>query len=412
MTALLVFGLIAGQLPGPAEIGPDDVRRLAKRLEAFGVGTPGKSPTPKELDDLKKLLEANPQLREEALKKAAELQNLPPAERDELLKDLEAAQSDPKLRDAVRRATGELKRRQPDIGKVGPSPRPTPKSPTPTPADRPTNADTPAEPPPTEDGTEIAAPPAAPPGERSSPTSPAGRPGGRDGYQKFARFWEQNVGPLKDMPAMQRLVQEFVRGRAEPTAGTDGGPLGGILDPATAEKLLRNLPDRAETGWQFPELNGLTDFSTPTLPGGGVTAPSAPSLAGAAPVAGLIVFLAVAAALVWLLPRLLKPPAGGPHPVADLGPWPLDPRAITDRAGLVRAFEYLSVLLNGPPARAFSHESAAAALRSAVPAAADAAEPLAAAYALARYTPPDQPLTAEQIASARALLCRLAGVPA
>jgi hypothetical protein len=118
----------------------------------------------------------------------------------------------------------------------------------------------------------------------------------------------------------------------------------------------------------------------------------------------------VAAVLLW--PRLLKRLAGGPTPVPGLGPWPLDPRTVSSRADLVRAFEYLSVLVNGDPARTYSHEAAAAALRAAVPQAADAAVPLADAYALARYTPAEVALEDADIAAARRHLCRLAGVPA
>ena len=105
--------------------------------------------------------------------------------------------------------------------------------------------------------------------------------------------------------------------------------------------------------------------------------------------------------------------AGVPRPLPGLGPWPVDPREIADRDALVRAFEYLSVLVCGAGAKAWNHVTIAAALGRAVgDAGTAAAEPLARLYAVARYTPADEPLTAGDLAEARLHLSRLAGVSA
>jgi hypothetical protein len=90
----------------------------------------------------------------------------------------------------------------------------------------------------------------------------------------------------------------------------------------------------------------------------------------------------------------------------------VDPRAIADREALVRAFEYLSVRSCGDGAKVLNHVALAAALRAGGGPAGDAAEPLARLYAVARYTPADEPLPESALAEARNYLCRLAGVTA
>jgi hypothetical protein len=90
----------------------------------------------------------------------------------------------------------------------------------------------------------------------------------------------------------------------------------------------------------------------------------------------------------------------------------VDPRSIADREALIQAFEYLSVLMCGGGARTWNHVTIASALERAVPQAEALADPLARLYAVARYTPADQPLPPGAVAEARGYLCELAGVPA
>jgi hypothetical protein len=107
-----------------------------------------------------------------------------------------------------------------------------------------------------------------------------------------------------------------------------------------------------------------------------------------------------------------------------LGPWPVDPASVANRAELVRAFEYLSLLWLGAAARNWNHERIAAQLGqktkpegNAAPlldpvAQQHAAETLAALYERARYAPATEPLPDEALRSARRDLTFLAGLPA
>lgn len=121
---------------------------------------------------------------------------------------------------------------------------------------------------------------------------------------------------------------------------------------------------------------------------------------------------AVGLVLWWLWPKLMARGEPGPRPLPGLGPWPVDPRHIADREALVKAFEYLSVLVCGGGARVWNHLTIASALERAVPQAEALADPLARLYAVARYTPAYEPLPPGAIAEAREYLCELAGVSA
>ena len=90
--------------------------------------------------------------------------------------------------------------------------------------------------------------------------------------------------------------------------------------------------------------------------------------------------------------------------------WPVDPWRITTREEVVKAFEYLSVLICGPVARSWTHTTIAEALADLATTHADTAIMLARLYELARYTPIDEPLTTTELAEARRLVCRLAGL--
>jgi hypothetical protein len=94
----------------------------------------------------------------------------------------------------------------------------------------------------------------------------------------------------------------------------------------------------------------------------------------------------------------------------NIGPWPVDPRAINTREDVVKAFEYLSVLICGPAAKMWTHGTIAEALTDLAISHGETAVKLARLYELARYAPLDEGLTRHELIEARHLICDLAGV--
>src|SRR5262249_6653769 len=96
--------------------------------------------------------------------------------------------------------------------------------------------------------------------------------------------------------------------------------------------------------------------------------------------------------------------------------WPVRPDAVATRGDLVRAFEYLALLLLGLDARHRHHLDGADRFGGRSPEPADArrraADHLAHLYELARYAPEDEPLPESELAAARRDLSFLAGAGA
>jgi hypothetical protein len=85
------------------------------------------------------------------------------------------------------------------------------------------------------------------------------------------------------------------------------------------------------------------------------------------------------------------------------GPWPVLPSMVQDREQVVRAFEHLAFVLLGREARTMSHGQVARKIGK------PEAMGLATVYEKARYAPPGDELTSEEVAQARRWLCGLAG---
>jgi hypothetical protein len=198
-------------------------------------------------------------------------------------------------------------------------------------------------------------------------------------------------------------------------------------------KLSRSFSEAGEGGmdwddWleQMPRLGNWLPRGLPTLPKpdwsarrSAVSAPGMGSLN--TPDGGTlsaVVWLAaavLAAALVWkVLTARRTSGTSSTQPAWKLGPWPVHPGEVATRQDLIHAFEYLSLLIFGPVARAWNHRDIAFRLGEQLGAAGDerrrAADHLAALYERARYAPPADALPDGEAREARRDLCLLAGV--
>jgi hypothetical protein len=280
--------------------------------------------------------------------------------------------------------------------------------------------------------------PFPPPEEPTDPRSKS--------LEAFRAIWERNVGPLDETPEVKRALFELIGDNGFDFDLKDGSG-NSIWD------LLKNGDGTGSefgdilngTGggnwslgnWEMPKLNNWFNWGGGSSVGSGrssssgwnlfgsrrPSAPSGPSSGwgwgGGGGIGGIggawlpfvLLLLAVVAVFVWFQLKNLKAReaavafAGG-----GLGPWPVDPRSINTREDVVKAFEYLSVLICGPSAKNWTHGTIAAALADLAATHEETALMLARLYELARYAPLNEPLTAAELVEARKLVCALAGV--
>ena len=123
----------------------------------------------------------------------------------------------------------------------------------------------------------------------------------------------------------------------------------------------------------------------------------------------IVLGIVVLGILLWVLLKNLRQQTPEVGVLTDgLGPWPIDPRLINTREDVVKAFEYLSVLICGPSAKTWTHNTIADALSDLAATHGETAVMLARLYELARYAPLDEPLTHDELMEARELHLRLA----
>jgi hypothetical protein len=274
--------------------------------------------------------------------------------------------------------------------------------------------------------------PPVPPGS-NAPDSPANPFGGRESgprdetSRELVDFLSRRLSKLdSSSPSMEWARRSLERFKI------DGDSRFLKLNQGT-DKVKSAVPDwvksirldsiRPERGW--PLERGLPDVSLPQVRLSGNWFPSSgprinlgvagAGAAGAGTVLLYLVAIAVAGFVLWKALRLGK--VFGTVGAAEswkLGPWPVNPAAVRTREEMVKAFEYLSLLLLGPGARHRNHLEIAADLSG------DkrhgsvdrhlAAQHLAALYEQARYAPPNEPLPETELPAARRYLCYLAGV--
>jgi hypothetical protein len=261
----------------------------------------------------------------------------------------------------------------------------------------------------------------------------------RKAMQVLGATWERNVGPLEETPAVKNALLELVEGAGD-LKGPDGESFWDALtkDTGSGASLADWLDGVAVDGadWKLPSFDlpslRLGRMSGPDIGGGSSSSSGGswwsrrgssssgtpgsgfgfgiPGMEGSWLPVVLLAAILLGALVVWRFWYLRDDKAAPTYELGGLGPWPVDPRRIATREQLVRAFEYLSVLICGPTARTWTHHTIAAALADLAASHSETSMILARLYELARYAPLDEPLTTAEIAEARRLVCRLAGV--
>jgi hypothetical protein len=258
------------------------------------------------------------------------------------------------------------------------------------------------------------------PGESSLP--PPERPTREQAVRRWlADNLNPNRGPLAQSPAIQDAIRELRRTSftAEPPAADDNSLAAQVArwgESLTKSEAWSKV-DWSSLGKWTQSNSGLPKIESPVgIPSLGVapnvTIPSATVIDRGLQILWVVVIV-VAGILVWKL-------LGGSIPGVGqasrrgwrIGPWPVRPGAVSSRQEIIQAFEYLSFLRLGPKAKSQNHLDLAAHLGQSTSQHRQSAIRLAAVYEQARYTPVDEPLSADALAAARNELTFLAGVKA
>jgi hypothetical protein len=205
--------------------------------------------------------------------------------------------------------------------------------------------------------------------------------------------------PLRNSPAMQSLLHRLSDSAVDALSGA-GGADGWDAQLARLESrwqvardwLPKEMP-AALRRIKLPDLSRLApnvnmpqiDLDVPHMPSiRGFTGTGA-DLRSAANVMLGVIGVAVLVAVIWRLSGgRWSSTVGGRRP---LGPWPLDPARVASRNELIQAFEYLTLLRCGEPARTWHHHAIAECLGGSETERRTAADQLAALYEQARYAP-------------------------
>ena len=428
----------SGEMPGGLPFDPAQLAELFKNAR----GGPADI-DPKVRDRLLEQLKANPELLRQ-IQKAAEKQRAdgrPPAVPDDLkdwLKNLQPRKDDPAAPPVPARPPAGGNEVRPPFN-PGDALQPTPKQKDQPFRDR-EGPPFPGDPLPLPDMGRAVAPPLPP----SHLTDFAETPQERS-RRAMAAAWEQTVGPLDETPAVRQALFELIEGTGD-LKGPDGNSFWDTLSKQNGDGtgLGDLLGDSPGDGWKLPKFD-LPSFewgrSSPDLPrpttdssggswwsrrgsssrsGGGASGGSSggsgaggfgiPGFEGSWASVIVLAVLLLGALAVWRFWYLRDPEAVGTTSTGALGPWPVDPRRLTTRRDVVRAFEYLSVLICGPSAKTWTHHTIAAALADIAVSQGETAVLLARLYELAKYTPTDEALTTADLAEARRIVCRLAGL--
>jgi len=262
--------------------------------------------------------------------------------------------------------------------------------------------------------------PPRPPANRELPTD---LPDNKD-YQSLAQMWEQTLGPLSETPAVRdALIEAFKNGGMDNLGKSSGwkdlfdGSSSSSGAPSGRSRMFDWLKNSGSgMNWKWPSFGGSSSsssWSAPRSSGSFSSGMSAPSADGLGNVGMVLICLLVVGAIAVICWRYwpADEKAGGKDAWYGMTGWAFDPRGVSDRESVVKAFECLSLTETAGEARVWNHLTIAAVLREHHPEVDGIAEPLARLYAIARYSPIAEPMSPADISEARHHLCSLAGVP-
>ncbi len=256
--------------------------------------------------------------------------------------------------------------------------------------------------------------------------------------EKFMKDAENsNLGDwLRDSPAWKGAFEDLQGNfNAGDWAGKLGDNLGGKLGDGAWGDFANQLrlPEKMAWNWGEGALNGLKNLPKPNLNqlnfnppqfkgpnwagpnfGGG---PKLPNFGGGVPSISsngvfAVLILVVAVLVGWQLWNLARKRRPKVALATNVGPWPVDPHAVSTRTQLVQAFDYLAILKLGLAAKPWNHRVVAEQWSKRLKQCRDAARALADLYETARYTTGDETLTAAERTQARATLAHLADASA
>ncbi len=275
-------------------------------------------------------------------------------------------------------------------------------------------------------------------GQPDEPTDPRAK-----SASALASLWERNIGPLDQTPEVKRALFDLMSGEngfdfdikdekgnsfwdALKNDKGENSPFSDFLNESGNggenwnfskfdlptigwDKWFGSSSSSSSSDWQLgsssPRPPQLPESSSSSWGFGG----SGGGLSGSWFSVVLLGLVVLGALLLWWYLRDTKTPESAAQ-ANGLGPWPIDPHAINTREDVVKAFEYLSVLICGPAARMWTHSTIAEALTNLAITQGEVAVKLARLYELARYAPLDEPLTRNEVIEARHIVCDLAEV--
>jgi hypothetical protein len=212
--------------------------------------------------------------------------------------------------------------------------------------------------------------------------------------------------PLRDSPALRKLADDLAGALHNAQPGAEG------LDMQLSrwQERWESLRDWLPKDLPNVDLHGIAgDIHLPSLDFDAST-----PLRSAAPVLGTIADLLPAVAIVvavlvaLVVVRTMRARRSEAQALAAvIGPWPVAPSRVESRDQLIRAFDYLAQLRLGPRAKTWHHRAVAERLPR-DPDEQETAEKLANLYEWARYSPERAEPSPAVLAQAREQLSQLA----